>query len=571
MKKRINLYSALLAVVLVLASCSKPPENLNDVQYDVNPSPLVVKAGKINAQINLTFPAKFIPKKATIELIPVLAYEGGDVEGKSVKVQGEKVEDNNTTISYKNGGGIAIPVSFDFKKEYRLSELKVKAKIVIGSKEYTTPAIKVADGVIAIETLVMDEQSAPAMGVDKFQRIIPEASMADIHYLIQQANIRGSELSADDIKALKAFVKEAKSAENKEFAGVDISSYASPDGAQDLNEKVAKRREGSAESFIKRELKRAKVEELSKEGFVDSKYTPEDWEGFKDELDASSIQDKELILRVLSMYNDPETREKEIKNLSAAYKELAQDILPRLRRSKLTVNVNVIGKSDEEISELAASNPSELSVEELLYAATLVEENDAKLDIYKKVTSVYPKDWRGYNDIGYVYFKTWKFEDAEKAFAKAAEVDATAAEVQNNLGVIALVNNDVAKAKEYFGKAAGAGDVLTYNFGVVNIHEGNYASAVKNLGNCACNNAALAKILTEDYKGALATLNSVKNPICMTDYLKAIVGSKTNDKQLVLSSLKAGVAKNPKLKEMAASEISFSEYFEDAAFKAIVE
>lgn len=571
MKKRINLYSALLAVIMVLASCSKPPEDLTDVQHDVNPSPLVVKAGKVNAQINLTFPAKFIPKKAVVELIPVLSYEGGEVEGKSVTVQGEKVEDNFTSISYGNGGSIAVPVSFDYQKDMRLSDLSVKAKITIGSKEYTTPPYKVADGINAVETLVIDEQSAPALGDDKFQRVIPDAAKADIHYIIQQAYIRGSELREDDIKALKDFIKEAQNAENKEFAGVDISSYASPDGPRDLNKRLAERREGSADSFIERELKRAKVDAASEEGFIDSKYTPEDWEGFKEELEASNVEDKDLILRVLSMYSDPEVREKEIKNLSAAYKELAEDILPKLRRSKLAVNVNVIGRSDEEISELAENNPSELNEEELLYAATLVDDSDAKLDIYKKVTSVYPKDWRGYNDMGYVYFKTMKFDDAEKAFKKAADIDESVPEVQNNLGAIALVNGDVAKAKEYFGKAAGAGDELTYNMGLVNIHEGNYAAAVKNLGNSASNNAALAKILTEDYKGALATLNSVDKPICMTDYLKAIVGAKTNDKDLVIASLKAGVDKNEDLKDLAKTELVFAEYFEDPEFKSIVE
>jgi Flp pilus assembly protein TadD len=567
MKKRINFYSAIIATVMVLASCSKPPQDLNDVKYTVNPSPLEVKAGKVDAQINLTFPAKFIPKKAVIELIPVLTYAAGETESKAVKIQGEKATDNFAVISNKRGGNISIPVSFDYKDDMRLSELKVKAKVTIGGKEYTTPALKVADGVIAISTLVIDEQAATVVGKDAFQRIVPESAKADIHYLIQQANIRNSELTADDIKALRAFIAEAKKAENREFAGVDVSAYASPDGPIDLNTKLAGKREGSAESFVKGELKKVKAADVA----IDTKYTAEDWDGFKAELEKSNIQDKELILRVLSMYNDPETREKEIKNLSAAYKELADQILPRLRRSKLTVNVNVIGKSDEEISKLASTNPSALNVEELLYAATLVEGSEAQLEIYKKATSVFPKDWRGYNNIGYIHAQEWKFDEAEKAFAKAANANASAPEVQNNLGVIALVNGDVNKAKEFFGKAAGVGEALNYNMGIVNIHEGNYAAAVKNLGNCACNNAALAKILTNDFKGALATLNAVKNPVCTTDYLKAVVGAKTNDKDLVINSLKASVAKNPAVKKRAKTDVLFAPYFEDAAFKAIVE
>lgn len=571
MKKRINLYLAVFALILGFASCQKPPENLDDVKADVNPSPLVVEKGEVKATINLSFPEKFIPKKAVIELIPVLVYGDTEKELSSAKIQGEKAIDNFKTISYELGGNISIPVSFVFEDAMRISELMVKAKVTIGKKEYLVPAVKVADGIIATETLVNDKAASPVIGKDAFQRIIPESVKGDIHYLIQRANVRRSELKADDITKLKEYILAAQADEKKEFTGVEVSSYASPDGAEDLNERIAGNREKAAQNFMKRELKRAKVTQAADADFVKTKYTAEDWEGFKELLEASNIQDKELILRVLSMYSDPETREKEIKNLSSAFVELTDDILPQLRRSKMSVNVNLIGKSDEEIADLAASNPSELNVEELLYAATLTENSDEQIEVYKKVTSVYPKCWRGYNNMGVVYFMTREFDKAENAFAKADKVKEDVSYVQNNLGIIALVNGDVAKAKEYFGKSAGIGEALNYNLGVVAIHEGNYAAAVQNFGGCKCDNAILAKILTKDLKGAKATIDAVENPTCLTDYLSALVGAKSNSKDAVIAGLKSAVAKNDKLKAVAKTDIEFAAYFEDDAFKAIVE
>lgn len=287
-------------------------------------------------------------------------------------------------------------------------------------------------------------------------------------------------------------------------------------------------------------------------------------------MEASSIQDKELILRVLSMYNDPATREKEIKNLSAAYKEVAEEILPKLRRSKLTVNAELIGKSDEEIAELAASDASALNIEELLYAATLTEDLDKQLSIYKSATTVYPKEWRGYNDMGYVYFKQGKFDEAEAAFKKANDAKSGVAEVNNNMGIIALLNDDVAKAKEYFGKAAGAGDALDYNLGFVAIKEANYKGAVKKYGNCTCNNAALAKIMANDLKGASSALDANKAPNALTSYLKAVVAARQNNNDATLSNLKDALQANADLKAKAATDIEFAKLFDNDEFKGLV-
>ncbi len=319
-----------------------------------------------------------------------------------------------------------------------------------------------------------------------------------------------------------------------------------------------------------KELKKAKVDG-SAEGFFDLKNTPEDWEGFKALMEASSIQDKELILRVLSMYSDPEVREKEIKNMSETFKVIADDILPQLRRSKIAVNVELIGKSDEEIAELAASNPSELNEEELLYAATLTEDLDKQLSIYKSATTAFPQSWRGYNDVAYVLVKQDKIDDAKVALDKANELSTGNAVINNNLGVIALRNGDIAKAEEYFGAAAGVGTELDNNLGILSIHKGDYDAAMRYFGNSTSCNAALAKILAEKYDAALSTLNANTKEIGFKYYLKAICGARTADNDLMFDSLRKAVELDGSLKAAAAKDMEFGKFLEDATFKSILQ
>ena len=568
--RRINFYLMVLITAFAFSSCMKPPKNLDDLKVNSDKSPIEAHNGKVEGVITVKVPAKFMHKKIVAELIPVLEYADGTVEAAAISVQGEKVEGNAKKISYESGGTVSVPFSFDFEEAMRISELKIKAKVTLGDKAWETEAIKVSDGVIATATLACPRENAPALGADKFQRIIPESTEADIHFLIQTSYLQGKELRAEDIKALKAYIKNVKATENKEFKNVEVSAYASPDGTEELNASLSKRRESAASKFVTKELKRAKVEELSNEDFLQAFNTPEDWAGFKKLMEASSIQDKELILRVLSMYNDPETREKEIKNLSAAYKEVAEDILPQLRRSKLTVNAELIGKSDEEIASLVDSDPNALSIEEILYAATLTDDLDKKLKIYEKATTVYFTDWRGFNDMGYIYFKQGKFDDAEAAFKKANDAKKGVAEVNNNMGIIALLNNDVAKAKEFFGKAAGAGEPLNYNLGFVSIKEADYKGAVKKYGNCSCNNAALAKILANDLKGATTALDANKAPNALTSYLKAIVSARQNNSDAALSNLKDALKAKAELKAKAATDIEFAKMFDTDEFKGLV-
>ena len=424
---------------------------------------------------------------------------------------------------------------------------------------------------VSTSALVKDEGALAASGDDNFQRTIPEEKMADIFLLIQQANIRGTELRKEEIAMLKDFIKEAQAAENREFKGVDISAYASPDGPTDLNTKLATSREKVAKNYLARELKKAKVEGAKEEAFFNLKNTPEDWEGFKALMEKSNIQDKELILRVLSMYSDPEVREREIKNMSETFEVIADDILPKLRRSKMTVNVDVIGKTDEQISELALSTPDSLNIEELLYAATLTENVDEQLAIYKAAANKYPKCWRAQNNVGVASYQKGDLAAAKTAFEKANSVKGGVAEVQNNLGVVALREGDLAKAEEFFGAAAGAGAELDNNLGIVAIHKGDYDAAVRYFGNSTACNAGLAKILAGKYDAALSTLNANTLENGFKYYLKAIVGARTGENDLLFDNLRKATELDAKYKAYAVKDLEFGKFFEDATFKSIVQ
>ncbi|MBI9060391.1 MAG: hypothetical protein JEZ14_00240 [Marinilabiliaceae bacterium] len=572
-KTRINLFAS-LALAVVMASCAgldKMKQKAEAVKYTVNPEVLEAHAGKVDVEVKVQIPEKFFDKKVVLEATPVLVYEGGETAFPSYRLQGEDVEGNDKAISYLNGGSFTYNGSVPYNANMKVSDLVVRIKATKGENTADFDPQKIADGVVSTSALVKDEGALAAIGDDSFQRIIPEEKMADIFFLIQQANIRGTELRKEEIAILKDFIKDAQAAENREFKGVDISAYASPDGPTDLNTRLASKREEVAKKYLSRELKKAKVEGAKEEAFFNLKNTPEDWEGFKALMEKSNIQDKELILRVLSMYSDPEVREREIKNMSETFEVIADDILPKLRRSKMTVNVDVIGKTDEQISDLAKNNPTELNIEELLYAATLVENVDEQLAIYKAAAAKYPKCWRAQNNIGVASYQKGDLAAAKTAFEKANSVKGGVAEVQNNLGVIALREGDLAKAEEFFGAAAGAGAELDNNLGIVAIHKGDYDAAVRYFGNSTACNAGLAKILAGKYDAALSTLNANTLENGFKYYLKAIVGARTGENDLLFDNLRKATELDAKYKAYAVKDLEFGKFFEDATFKSIVQ
>ncbi len=555
----------LMALVVALSSCNNKLGELSSDYFTVTPQVLEANAGKVPATIDGKFPEKYFNKKAVVEVTPVLRWEGGEAKGQPTVFQGEKVEGNAKTVNYKMGGDYTMKTSFDYVPEMAKSELYLEFKARIGNKDVEIPAVKIADGVISTSEMVEQTlaTATPAQSKDAFQRIIKEKYEENIMFLIQQANIRSAEL-----KKAQAFGDEAKNineAVNKKITDIEINAYASPDGGLDLNTSLAEKRQDNTAKALSKDLKKKEVE-----ANVTTNYEAEDWEGFKELVSKSNIQDKELILRVLSMYSDPEQREQEIKNISSVYKTLADEILPQLRRSRLTLNYEVIGKSDEELSQLAESNPDELNLEELLYAATLTNDPAKQEAIYKAATKKAPQDFRAYNNLGKLAYQAGDLDKAEGYFKKALSIDPNSAETNMNLGLIALTKGDKAAAESYLGKASGA-EGLNEALGNLYIEKGQYEQAVSAFGNTKSNSAALAQILAKDYNKAKTTLDNVANPDAYTDYLKAVLGARTNNEAMVTSNLKSAVAKDASLAKKAASDLEFAKYFTNSNFMSIIQ
>ena len=557
MNKKFLLPFFVLATILTLSSCSNKLKPLAEQYIKAEPQPLEAIGGKVPVTINATFPAKWFNKKAVVTVTPVLRYQGGEAWGTSYTYQGEKVKGNNQVIPQKEGANVTMKSSFTYKPEMKKSELYLTFDAKIKNKTVKLPDVKIGEGVIATSEL-----AEAAIAADKFQRIIKEAHDANIMFLIQQANLRAKELNSDAIKEWKDLVKNADEAPNQNVA-IEISAYASPDGGFKLNNTLAENREGNTTKYLNKELKKMKVDAP-----VDARYTAQDWEGFKELVSASNLQDKDLVLRVISMYQDPETREKEIKNISAVYSDLAETILPQLRRSRLTANIEIIGKSDDEISALAKSNPSELNIEEILYAATLTNNDGEKMAIYTKASELYPNCYRTWNNIGMMAFKAGDLAKAEQMFNKSNSIKNNAS-ANMNLGLIALTKGDQAKAQQLFGNAAGVNE-LSEALGVLYLEQGEYAKAVNSFGSVKTNNAALAQILVKDYSKASQTLNGVANPDAVTSYLKAVVAARTNDANGVINNLKAAIAADKNMAKEAAIDLEFAKYATNSDFAALV-
>ena len=562
MNKKFLLPFFLLAAILAFSSCSNKLKPLAEEFIKAEPQPLEAIGGKVPVTINATIPAKWFNKKAVVTITPVLRYQGGEAWGTAYTYQGEKVKGNNQVIPYKEGANVTMKSSFTYKPEMKKSELFLTFDAKIKNKTVKLPDVKIGEGVLATSALADAATANAAIAADKFQRIIKEAHDASIMFLIQQAELRSKELKKDEISDWKDLVKNADEAPNQNVA-IEIQAYASPDGGVELNTGLAERREKNTDKYLAKELKKMKVDVP-----VDAKYTAQDWEGFQELVSKSNIQDKDLVLRVLSMYSDPEQREQEIKNISSVFSTLADEILPQLRRSRLVANIEIIGKSDDEISALAKNDPKALNVEEILYAATLTNNDAEKTAIYNKASELYPNDYRTWNNVGMMAFRAGDLAKAEQMFNKANSVKNNP-EANMNLGLIALTKGDQAKAQQLFGSASGVAE-LSEALGVLYLEQGEWTKAANSFGSVKSNNAALAQILTKDYNKASQTLNAVPNPDAITSYLKAIVAARTNDANGVVSNLKAAIAKDGSLKKEAAIDLEFAKYATNSDFAALV-
>ncbi|MGL5683060.1 MAG: tetratricopeptide repeat protein [Marinifilaceae bacterium] len=572
MKKTLRSVAYVTLAGLVMTSCSplkKMEKNKGKVSYKTTPEVIAEKGMAVDVKVDATMPAKYFKKKVTLEASPVLAYANGESVFQATSLQGIKVQGNNTVVPFKESKTVSYVGQVPFTDDMRLSDLKVRFVAKKGKKTRTFDSDKIADGVLATATLV-NNAPATSLGGDAFERITKEQKEAAIYYLINSADLRGSQSKSQEIKDMEAFIKEVKAAENRNLKNIQVQSYASPDGATDFNESLAGTRDKVSSKFVNGRLKANKIDEAKTAEFLKQLVVAEDWDGFKTALEASNIQDKELILRVLSMHQDPEVREREIRNIASAFSTIADQILPKLRRSKFVVNAERIGKSDEQIKTLAKSNPAELNVEELLYSATLFNTADEKLAIYKQAQSQFANDWRGYNDAGIIYFEKGQIAEATAAFNKAKSIDAQNKTVLNNLGAIALKNKNYKEAEVLFGAATGLGQEVNYNKGVLAIINGQYNDAVSYFGDCNCTNAALANLLAGNTSKAMQKLNAGNDNSALASYIKAVASARNNDTNAVISNLKAAITKESSMKNLAATDMEFSKLFDNDQFKSVV-
>lgn len=568
MKHSSKLYlSVAIASGVLLTSCNKLGE-LSADNFTVTPSPLEVVAGKVPVTINGRFPEKYMKKKAVVTVTPVLRYEGGETAGQPATFQGEKIQGNDQEISYKVGGNYTMKNTFDYVDAMATSELYLTFDAKVGKKQKSVevPDVKVANGVIATSELLKStvQNANTALGQDAYQYAIAQTQQAQIKYLINQANVRTSELKSVSVQDFVKVLREIKN-DQKGFQldNIEISAYASPEGSLKFNTQLAEKRQKSSAKFLEGELKNMELD-----ADINTKYTAEDWEGFQELLMASNLQDKEVILRVLSMYEDPEEREVQIRNLSAGFEELTTEILPELRRARLTVNYNLIGRSDDEIQAQYKSNAKALSVEELLYAATLTDETAEKKDIYTTTTNVYPEDYRAYNNLGAISIAEGNLE-AAKNYLKQAASKKDCAEVNANRALVALAEGNTEEAETFVSRATSS-PVYNELVGNLNVAKGNYAAAAQSLAGAKTNSAALAEILAKNYTAAEKTLNNVKNADAMTDYLKAVVAARTGKNNEAVKNLANAIAKDASLKAHAAKNLNFVTLFNDSAFLNLV-
>ncbi len=539
-------------------------DNADLVKYTVSPDPLETHGGKVALTVDVDYPEKYFHKKAVLTATPYLQYEGGKTDLKSETLQGEAVAENYKVISFTTGGSLNYSDEVDYIPEMMRSELWVGGKATVGSQSVDLPAKKIADGIVATP-LLLDKSGRAIMFNDNFKRIIPDAYQADIHYVINKYEVRSSELKQDDIVGMKDFIKKANSNDRIELKGIDVSAYASPDGPLDLNTELSGNREGSATKLLKNELKTSKIEIPADVEFFKLMSTPEDWEGFKKLMEESNIKDKDLILRVLSMYSDPVVREKEIKNIAAAFEQIKIDILPQLRRSKMTVKAEKIGFSDEELKQMANSDLDSLNLEELLYTATLFEDLGMKRGIYEQAANKYPGCLRAHNNVGYVKVLTGDAKGAEANFKKAQELRDINI-ITNNLGVVALAAGDLEKAKELFTAAMGAGDEVNYNMGILSLLEGNYESAASYYGSTASLNSALTKMLQGNNSACYNMLRDLPGESAKGFYLMAVAMAREGDTERMYNALASCVARDAKWKAYAKKDVEFFKYWAEQTF-----
>ena len=543
MKKSIKFLSAAI-LGLAAVACSSPKkmaEMAENVTVKCVPAVLEVVGGEINADVAVTYPEDYFHPKAILEVTPVLVYEGGEAKMTPYVFQGEKVQDNYEVVPTA-GTTVTKKVNFTYVPGMEKSYLELRGVVKYKNKSVDLPTKKVADGANTTYMLVCKKGKLD-LKADNYQEIIKQTAEGQILYQINSSYVRNNQLKSQSIKDFQAALEEIKANERKNLVSTDVVAYASPDGKEDQNAKLSDNRSKTAEKAFNKVTKKNPVE-----GPVNVTSVAEDWEGFQELVAASDLEDKELIIRVLSMYSDPAVREKEIKNMSAIYTTLAKKVLPELRRARFIANVEYTNYTSEELLQLIEENIDILDETAILRAATLVKENEKKVALYKKAAAKFNSNAAQYN-LAVTYIKMDKLAEAKTALA-ACEKDA---DWNNAMGVVALREDNLNAAAEYF--AASATATAKENAAVISILDGDYKAAAAALANAKGFNAALAQLLV----GNAAPAAALKCECAKTAYLRAVAAARQGNAEAVKTNLEAA-KKCEKLAERAAKDVEFAQY-----------
>lgn len=574
MRSTYSFIALVSAVVLVAATGCNPLNKMNKkhgiVKYTLSPDPLELHGDSVEISVSGRYPEKYFHKKAVANVKPVMVDMNGNVvkELETIRLIGEVAEGEGTRIN-KAGGSFSYSNKVPY--EASMANVKLEVRVTAGFKTKTLDFDPVAVGAGTVTTPKwVQSDDMPIIGKDKFTKVSPRSISAEINYDIQSSYVKPAEMKDEDIAAVEAFMDKGITYEYT-WKSVDVTSYASPDGETELNENLAGDRASSASNALMRLFGKKKIDDGRNDEMYNKMPKGEDWMGFKSKMESSDIEDKEMILRILGMYSDDKKREEEIKNLAATYTVIAEQILPPLRRSVIKINAEEEAKTDEELKQLVKENPSELTAEEILYTATLYNNLNDKLEVYKACAQVHAADWRGHNNVGYVYVLQNKVAEAKAQFEAADKASANEKVVMNNMGVVTRLMGDRDGAAEYYEKAKGAGSEVNYNIGILNIMDGDYDDAVSNMGSYNTFNSALAKVLNGDNDDALNTVEaSDAKATAEGYYLKAVIGARKSTEDMVTQNLKAAVSKDASLKDKAKNDAEFMDYRANSSFTEIV-
>ena len=546
-----------IAVAIFLAGCAglgSMEKALDTVGLSVQPETLILQGGNVDVTITGNFPAKYFGKKVILEATPVLVWEGGEAAFDTEGFQGEEAAGNYAVVSYEVGKSFTYNASIPYEAAMEdASHLELRIRGKKGDSVVDFEPYFLCKGVITTPNLVQADDKF-MITADKFQRTISYTHNDAINYDYNSSVVKSKETKTDEWGAMKALFTLAATADSVALSGVTIDAYASPEGEISLNENLATDRANSAHKSLQRELRRAKIK--TGDDFANLVAKGEDWEGFKKLMKASDIADKDLIIRVLEMYADKNKREEEIRNIAKTYSEIEEGILPSLRRSMIALDYTVEGYTDEELTDLCKSAPETLTVEELLYSATLFDSVDDKYTIYSSCATVHADDLRGHNNSGVCLMEMGRNNQAKEAFNKANSLDANNKAVLNNLGAIARQEGNIDDAEALLAKAGSSAET-SYNKGLVAITLGNYGSAISSMSGSTSVNLAIAKLLNGDANGAKTTLQNSNDEGAVASYVLAICCARLDDAAGAKANIDAALTKDSSLEAKAKADLEF--------------